>query len=152
MSFFGTLTSVLNPVNQVKALAHAADPRNQARALWGIASNPFNPLKQTNALANLFRPGSGSSGRPSPYTPPPMPPMPPVAPPPMMPPQGFPPPGSGMDASPLPQAWGGMPSPGGPPPTGYDWSTFQDRQPAGYVDPSAFVDDPSQGWGAAYGE
>lgn len=45
---FGDVVNVLNPVNHLKAG-------------WGVVSNPFNPLKQTQAVLNAFRGGRGGA-------------------------------------------------------------------------------------------
>lgn len=129
-SWYSSIANALNPVNQIKAA-------------WGIASNPLNPLKQTQAIRNLF-----GGSRPA------------AAPPQMqyLPPGAYPPPA---------QQWGGVP-PGYPPPA-YAPPSGMPPTPAGFAPPPSYgappmfdyaapmpVDvnalyGPQTGWDQAYG-
>lgn len=150
-------------------ITNALNPVNQLKAAWGVVSNPFNPLKQTQAVANLFRSGGGAA----------RPPAPPPG-------YGAPPPGfyggapPGYGPPPPPPGWGGPPPPqfGGaaPPPEGLSYAPQippTSQQPwGGFAPPAASTPmyDPNQylaqtapplqqdfgsmdtGWSAAYGD
>ncbi len=50
-------------------ITNALNPVNQLKAAWGVVSNPFNPLKQTQSVLNMFRPGGGAARPPAPPPP-----------------------------------------------------------------------------------
>lgn len=148
-------------------ITHALNPVNQVKMLYGVASNPLNPFKQTNAMLNLFRPGGGGTrnlmptsaaayASPQPWGTPP-PPMstgfqgygPSAGPPPPW--GAAAPPPQGLSYAPqLPptstQPWGGQPSPAASVPM-YD----ADQYLAQTAPPMAADFGPNTGWDSAYG-
>lgn len=151
-------------------LTNALNPVNQLKAAWGVVSNPFNPMKQTSAVLNLFRPGGGSApsrqpppgyggappgwGPAPPNTPPPgwgaPPPFPGGGPPSWA--NAAPPPGGLSYQQPIPptsaQPWGGQPPPASAVPM-YDPNQYlaQTAPPMA----SDYGPDPT-GWQANYGD
>lgn len=150
MSFWDSVKSAVNPLNQIKMV-------------YNVAKNPFNPFAQTRAMVNLFRPGGGSAPAPGAGPPPGMRVMPPYPPaPPTMPPGAgwgapmAPPPGGPMGPTP---GWGGAPGPSTP---GFGGQSFDnpmslygqqgqyDFDPSMYMPPPSYGDSPT-GWDASYG-
>lgn len=134
-SFWGSVKSALNPINQVKMV-------------YNVAKNPLNPFAQTRAMVNLFRPGGGAPPVPGAGPPPGYQVMPPYPPAPMVAPGGGwggappmgPPPGYGMSPMGPPPGYGGPPPAFMPPQyPQYDPASYQPQTPQ-----------PSYDWGPQY--
>lgn len=124
-------------------ILNAANPINHLKAAYGVVSNPFNPLKQTQALLNIFRGPAGSRGgaqQPPPQYMPPGAYQPQPAPGWGAPPPGFP--------SPFPSGY--PPPPPGFAPMGFGAPPTFDYAASMPVDLNALYG-PQTGWDAAYG-